>query len=74
MGTAEGDLEIRRWRQSVSPNGSLSEEEHVDVLDAMDAGALEAEGATVGLRPGGRLDVPPADGYLGSVVVILDGL
>jgi SAM-dependent methyltransferase len=73
VGTQEGDVEIRRWRQSVSPDGALSEEEHVDVLDALDADALEAEAAAVGLRPGGRLEVAPADGYLGSVVVILDG-
>jgi SAM-dependent methyltransferase len=73
VGTDEGDVEIRRWRQAVSPDGALSEEEHIDVLDALDAGALEAEGAAVGLQRGGRLEIPPADGYLGSVVLILDG-
>jgi SAM-dependent methyltransferase len=67
-----GDLEIHRHRQAVSPAGALSEEEHSDRLAALDAGALEAEGATAGLRPGGRLEVPPADGYLGSTVVILE--
>ena len=70
--TAGGDLEIRRHRQAVSPDGSLSEEEHTDRLDALDADALEAEAATLGLRPAGRLEVPPADGYLGSTVVILE--
>ena len=43
-----------------------------DRLDALDADALEAEAATVGLRPAGRLEVPPADGYLGSTVVVLE--
>jgi SAM-dependent methyltransferase len=73
VGTAGGGVEIRRWRQSVSPDGLLSEEEHTDRLDALDAETLEAEGVAATLRPGGRLEVPPADGYLGSVVVLLEG-
>ncbi|MEK6271964.1 MAG: class I SAM-dependent methyltransferase [Actinomycetota bacterium] len=70
--TAGGDLEIHRHRQAVSPDGSLSEEEHTDRLDALGADALEAEAATPGLRPAGRLEVPATDGYLGSTVVILE--
>ena len=70
--TGRGDLEIHRHRQAVSPEGALSEEEHSDRLAALDPDTLEAEGATAGLRPGGRLEVPPADGYLGSTVVILE--
>jgi SAM-dependent methyltransferase len=73
VGTSGGGLEIRRWRQAVSPDGSLSEEEHIDRLEALDAEALEAEGVAAGLRPAGRLEVAPADGYLGSLVVILEG-
>jgi SAM-dependent methyltransferase len=67
-----GDLEIHRHRQAVSPEGALSEEEHSDRLAALSADALESEGATAGLRPGGRLEVPAADGYLGSTVVVLE--
>jgi SAM-dependent methyltransferase len=70
--TAGGHLEIRRHRQAVSPEGSLGEEDHTDHLDALDADALEAEATTSGLRPVGRLEVPPVDGYLGSTVVILE--
>jgi predicted RNA methylase len=70
--TAGGGLEIRRHRQAVAPDGSLSREEYTDRLDALDADALEAEAAAPGLRPGGRLEVAPADGYLGSTVVILE--
>lgn len=70
--TAGGNLEIHRHRQAVSPDGALSEEEHIDHLDALEADALEAEAATAGLRPAGRLEVTPADGYLGSTVVILE--
>ena len=70
--SAAGQLEIRRHRQAVSPDGSLSEEECTDRLDALDAGALEAEAGTLGLRPVARLEVPPADGYFGSTVVVLE--
>jgi SAM-dependent methyltransferase len=70
--TAGGDLEIHRHRQAVSPDGALREEQHIDHLDALDAGALESEAATAGLRAAGRLEVPAADGYLGSTVVILE--
>ena len=70
--TGGGDLEIHRRRQAVSPDGSLSEEEHTDRLHALEADALEAEAATPGLRPAGRLEVPATDGYLGSTVVLLE--
>jgi SAM-dependent methyltransferase len=70
--TAGGDLEIHRHRQAVSPDGSLSEEEHTDRLDALDSDALETEASTQGLRRAGRLEVPPTAGYLGSTVVILE--
>ncbi len=69
--TAGGDLEIRRLRQAVSPDGSLSEEDHVDRLEALDAEWLESEAEASGLRPLDRLDVPAAEGYLGATVVVL---
>jgi SAM-dependent methyltransferase len=67
---AGGDLEIRRLRQAVSPDGSLSEEDHVDRLEGLDADRLEADAAACGLRPTERLDVPAAEGYLGATVVV----
>jgi SAM-dependent methyltransferase len=67
---AGGDLEIRRVRQAVSPDGSLSEEDHVDRLEALDADRLEAEAMACGLRPADRLDVPAAEGYLGATIVV----
>jgi SAM-dependent methyltransferase len=70
--TGDGSLEIRRHRQAVSPDGELSEEEHTDRLDALGADALESEAQALGLRPACRLEVPPADGYLGSTVVVLE--
>jgi SAM-dependent methyltransferase len=70
--SAGGQLEIRRRRQAVSPAGALSEEEYRERLDALDAGELEAEAATLDLRPAARLEVPPADGYFGSTIVVLE--
>ena len=67
-----GVLEIRRLRQAVSPDGALTEEEHTDRLDALSADALESEAKALGMQPAGRLDIPPADGYLGSTVVVLE--
>ncbi len=67
-----GGVEIRRLRQSVSPEGRVSEEEHADRLDALDAEALEREAAEAGLEPAGRLVIPPGDGHVGSTVVILE--
>jgi len=72
VATTGGGLELRRLRQAVSPDGSLSEEEHVEHLDALDADELEAEAEAVGLRPADRLDVPSTDGYLGSTIVVLE--
>jgi SAM-dependent methyltransferase len=70
VGTTGGGVEIRRLRQAVSPDGSLSEEEHTDRLEALNAGVLEAEAASVGLRPAGRLQVRPGDCHVGSTVII----
>jgi SAM-dependent methyltransferase len=71
--TSGGDLEIHRLRQAVSPEGTLSEEDHTDRLDALGPDALEAEAAMAGMRSAERHAVPAAGGYLGSMVVILEG-
>jgi SAM-dependent methyltransferase len=70
--TGGGGLEIHRLRQAVSPDGVLSEQEHTDRLDALSADTLESDATTVGMRAAGRLEIPPADGYLGSTVVLLE--
>jgi hypothetical protein len=69
---AEGRLQVRRLRQAVSPDGALSEDEHLEHLDLLDAVTLETEGLAAGLRPAGRLEVPPSDGHVGSTVVVLE--
>jgi SAM-dependent methyltransferase len=69
--TDDGGVVIRRLRQKVAPNGALSEEDHVDRLDGLNAETLEAEAIRAGLRGADRAEVPPAEGYLGATVVIL---
>lgn len=69
---ADGGIEIRRLRQAVSPEGELSEEEARERLDPLGPATLEAEGRRAGLRPVERLEVPAEDGYLGSVVVVME--
>src|SRR5581483_1610503 len=71
--TPAGGVEIRRLRQAVAPDGSLSEEDHVDRLDPLDAGRLEAEALDAGLRPRGQVEVPATEGYLGAAIVVLGG-
>jgi len=69
----EGDeIAIRRRRETVSPTGERSSEEDEVRLQALSAVQVEAEGASAGLRPVGRLKVPPTDPHLGSTIVVLE--
>jgi len=65
-------LELHRLRQEVAPNGDMSESEHAESLWLVDADALQREGEAVGLRPANARPVPAMDGYVGSVIVVLE--
>ncbi|HKH14544.1 MAG TPA: class I SAM-dependent methyltransferase [Solirubrobacterales bacterium] len=65
-------LELHRLRQEVALGGAMTESEHAESLWLLDADALESEGEAAGMRPGDRLPVPPMDGYVGSVIVVLE--
>jgi SAM-dependent methyltransferase len=67
-----GRLELRRLRQAVTPGGKLSESEHRESLWILEAAELEAEGEAAGLRAADRIAVPAVDGYVGSVIVVLE--
>jgi SAM-dependent methyltransferase len=70
---AEGPrLELRRLRQEVAPDGAMTESEHAESLWLVDADALEREATASGLTPRDRVPVPPMDGYVGSVIVVLE--
>lgn len=67
----DGDIVVRRLRQTVSPAGALEEEPNEIRIRELSAQGLEAEGAAVGLAPVERLAVPPTDLHVDSTVVVL---
>jgi SAM-dependent methyltransferase len=68
---ASGSIQVRRLRQTVSPQGELEEELHEVGLRTLDAATLESEARDAGLTPEGRRAIPPTDAHVGSTVVLL---
>jgi SAM-dependent methyltransferase len=66
------ELLVRRLRQTVSPEGSLSEEPNEIRIATFAAETLESEAAAFGLVPAGRREIPPTDLHVGSLVVLLE--
>jgi SAM-dependent methyltransferase len=69
----EAAVVVRRLRQSVSPEGSLTEREHTVRLRDLPAEVLEAEALEAGLCPAARRAVPATSEHLGSLVIVLEG-
>ena len=69
---APGEIVVRRLRQRVSPDGSLSEEPNEVRIATFTAEALEAEATGCGLVPAGRHETPPTSMHEGSLVVLLE--
>lgn len=67
-----GEIVIRRLRQTVSPEGSLSEEPNEVRIATFTAETLESEAAACGLVPAGRREIPPTAMHEGSLVVLLE--
>lgn len=67
-----GEIIVRRLRQRVSPEGSLSEEPNEVRIATFAADALESEAAPFGLAPAGRREIPATDLHVGSLVVLLE--
>jgi len=67
-----GEIIIRRVRQKVSPQGSLSEEPNEVRIATFTAATLEAEAERVGLLPAGRREIAATDIHVGSTVVLLE--
>jgi SAM-dependent methyltransferase len=65
-------LELRRLRQEVAPDGTMIESAHAEELWVLDPGSLESEAETAGLVPYDRVSVPAMNGYIGSVIVVLE--
>jgi SAM-dependent methyltransferase len=68
--TDDGRLDLRRVRQIVSPDGDLTESEHVDSIWLLGAEELEAEAEAAGMRAADRVLVQSAGGYIGSTIVV----
>jgi hypothetical protein len=67
-----GEIVVRRLRQTVSPQGSLSEEPNEVRIATFAAGALEAEAEPFGLLPAGRRQIAATELHVGSLVVLLE--
>jgi hypothetical protein len=67
-----GVVLLRRLRQTVDPDGKMSEELNEVELRMISAETLEREALEIGLRPSGRRQIPATDAHLGSTVVLLD--
>ncbi|HEY2333904.1 MAG TPA: class I SAM-dependent methyltransferase [Solirubrobacterales bacterium] len=63
---------LRRLRQTVDPDGNLSEELNEVELQTISAEALEAEALEAGLAPVGRRQIPATEAHVGSTVVLLE--
>lgn len=64
---------LRRLRQTVTPDGELSEEPDEVELQLLTAEELEQEASEVGLQPIGRRQIPATESHVGSTVVLLAG-
>lgn len=67
----EGSIVVRRLRQTVTPDGELSEELNEVELRMLSAETLEEEAAEVGLCSLGRRTIPATEAHVGSTVVLL---
>ena len=66
-----GEIIIHRLRQTVSPDGVLSEEPNRVRIATFPAAQLEDEAAAAGLAPSGRRPIGQTDIHVGSIVVLL---
>jgi SAM-dependent methyltransferase len=66
------EIVILRLRQTVSPDGELSEEENEIRIRTLAAAELEREAVAAGLMPLPRREIAPTDLHVGSTVVVLE--
>lgn len=68
----EDSILLRRLRQTVDPDGNMSDELNEIELQVLSAETLEDEALQVGLRPVGRRHIPATEIHVGSTVVMLE--
>jgi SAM-dependent methyltransferase len=71
-GLMGGQILLRRLRQTVSPEGVLSEENDEVRLLMVEADELEVEAESAGFVPAGRRVIPETEAHVGSTVVLLE--
>jgi SAM-dependent methyltransferase len=67
----DGAIVVRRLRQTVAPDGELSEEVDEVRLGMLDPTTLEREAWEAHLRPAGRRQIPATADHVGSTAVLL---
>ncbi len=67
----DGEILIRRLRQTVSPDGELTEEDNEVRITTFPAAQLEAEAERAGLVPVARHAIAETDIHVGTTVVVL---
>ncbi len=67
-----GSVILRRLRQTIDPDGNMSDELNEIELQVLSAETLEDEASAVGFRPAGRRRIPTTDAHVGSTVVLLE--
>lgn len=68
------EIAVRRLRQTVSPEGALSEHTNEVRLRSCSARRIEREGKSAGLVPVARHEIPASEDHIGSTVVVLEGM
>jgi hypothetical protein len=63
---------VQRLRQTVSPQGDLTEELDETMLSALSPTELETEAESFGLGPAARHHLAATPDHVGSVVVVLE--
>jgi SAM-dependent methyltransferase len=63
---------LRRLRQTVDPDGNMSDELNEIELQMFSAETLEEEAREVGLRPAGRRQIPATEAHVSSTVVLFE--
>jgi SAM-dependent methyltransferase len=63
---------LRRLRQTVDPDGNMSEEMNEIELAILSGETLEEEGRSVGLTPAGRREIPSTEAHVASTVVLFE--
>ena len=68
----DGVLRVRRLRQTVSPDGRLTEELDTTTLAILDCDSLAREARAAGFEPIARREIPATDEHIGSTVLVLE--